>query len=105
MNGYDIILKFLGGKIVIATTGDKFSPGESEVRTIVAKSSDNTTLILDSPLEFTHLCEIRTIGNGSNTVKLYVRAEVGLLSRNVVYQGYNDQSWAPLLSAQACPRG
>ena len=95
-----------GGQIVIATTGDKFSPGESEVRTVVAKSSDNLTLVLDEALEFKHLCEIRTIGgNGTNKVQLNVRAEVGLLSRNVLFQGHNDNSWAPLLSASACAAG
>ena len=37
----------IGSEIVIATTGDKFSPGQSEVKKIVAKSADNKTLTLN----------------------------------------------------------
>jgi len=94
----------VGSKIVIATTGDKFSPGESEVKTVVSKSSNNRTLTLDTSLKFKHLSEKRTVGT-QKPYDIYLRAEVGLLSRNVVIQGHNDESWAPLLSAPACPAG
>ena len=93
----------LGSKIVIASTGDKFSPGQSETVHIVSKSSNNRTLYLDRTLQYQHLNELRTVGTGSNTANLYIRSEVGLLSRNILYQGHNDNSWAPLLSAPACP--
>jgi hypothetical protein len=91
----------IGGKIVIATTGDKFSQGESEMRTIVAISADGKTLTLNSPLSFEHLAVKRTSG----TVDVYVRAEVGLLSRNIVFNAINDNSWNSLRSANACPTG
>ena len=92
----------IGSQIVIATTGNYLSPGQSEVRTIVSKSADNTTLTLDSPLTYTHLAETRTI-YGSLSVQIV--AEVGLLTRNVVFRGHNDDSWNMLYSAPACPDG
>ena len=94
----------IGSEIVIATTGDKFSQGQSEVLKIISKSSDNKTLTLNSPLQFTHLSEKRTVGT-QKPVDVYVRAEVGLLTRNVVFQGNRDLSWAPYLNATACPDG
>jgi hypothetical protein len=95
-----------GSQIVIATTGDKFSPGQSEAKIIIGKSIDNKTLTLDSKLQFDHLSVKRTVGTNANkTQDIYVMAEVGLLSRNVLFQGYSDKTWAPLLSAPACPDG
>lgn len=94
----------VGSEIVIATTGDKFSQVESEVKTIVLKSSDNLTLTLDSQLRFTHFGEKRTVGT-QKPIDIFVRAEVGLLTRNVKFQGYSDPSWEPYLSAPACPAG
>ena len=92
----------LNSQIIIATTGNKFSIGQSESRNIISKSADNKTLTLDKPLEFEHLSEKRTVGSGTKTIDLYLRAEVGLLSRNVIFQGYNDESWAPLLTSVGC---
>ncbi|CAF0814130.1 unnamed protein product, partial [Brachionus calyciflorus] len=95
----------VGSEIVIATTGDKYSPGETEVRTIVSKANDNQTLTLDKPLNFTHLCEVYTVGEGANLYKLEKKAEVGLLTRNIKYRGHNDDSWNSLKTAKACPQG
>ena len=72
-------------QIVIATTGDYESQGESEVRTITSISSDGLTLTLDTPLNYTHLGITQSVG--STTIEL--RAEVGLLSHNVVFQGWS----------------
>jgi hypothetical protein len=91
----------INSEIVIATTGDKFSPGESETRRIVSKSTDNKTLILDGPLKFNHLAENRTVQD----VIVEIRAEVGLLTRNVLFQGSQDNTWNSLKSAKACPQG
>ena len=91
----------VGSKIVIATTGDKYSQGETEVRFITAVSSDGKTLTLDSPLNFEHLAVKRTNAG----VDVYIRAEVGLLSRNIVFNAINDNSWNSLRSANACPTG
>lgn len=95
----------INSEIVIATTGDKFSPGQSETARILAKSPDRTTLTLDKNLQYVHLGEPRQVGSGAQVKYLQVRAEVGLLSRNVLFQGFKDDSWAPLLSAPACPAG
>lgn len=73
----------VGSTIVIATTGDKFSQGQSEIRTITAVSSNGLTLTLNSALSFTHLGVTQNVGPTS----VDLRAEVGLLSHNVIYQG------------------
>jgi hypothetical protein len=73
----------IGGQIAIATTGDFQSMGETETRFITAINGN--TITLDSPLKFTHLCVTRFVHDTSVTVV----AEVGLLTRNVVYQGIN----------------
>ena len=75
----------IGSLIAIATTGDKLSPGESETAFITAKSGKELTL--DKPLEYTHLSEERTVGSGENLYTVNVKAEVGLLSRNVLFKG------------------
>ena len=73
-------------RIVIATTGDYLSQRETETRTITAISSDGRVLTLDSPLNFTHLGLTQPVG--STIVE--ARAEVGLLSHNVIFQGLFD---------------
>ncbi|CAF0710276.1 unnamed protein product [Brachionus calyciflorus] len=99
------VLWEVGSEIVIATTGNYLSQGENEVRKISAISIDKKTLTLDTPLTYTHLSVIRTIGSGIDTRQVEIRAEVGLLTRNVVYQGNNDESWSSLKSSNACPSG
>lgn len=66
--------------------GDERSAGEHAKRRIVSKSNGNRTLTLDKPLALDHLGEVRTVGSGSNTAELFMKAEVGLLSRNVVFR-------------------
>jgi hypothetical protein len=76
----------VGSRIVIATTGDYLSQRETETRTITAISSNGRVLTLDSPLTFEHLGLTQPVG--STTVE--ARAEVGLLSHNVIFQGLFD---------------
>ncbi|UJR08495.1 hypothetical protein I4U23_012761 [Adineta vaga] len=73
----------IGNQIVIATTGDRLSQIESEVRRITNISSDNRTLTLDQPLQYTHLGIIHQL----NTTTIEVRGEVGLLSHNIIFRG------------------
>jgi hypothetical protein len=73
----------VGSQIIIATTGDYLSQGESEVHTITAISPNGLTLTLDSVLAFGHFGITQNVG--PTTVE--IRAEVGLLSHNVVFQG------------------
>lgn len=73
----------IGNQIIIATTGDQHSQRQSELRRIVDISSDQRTLILDRPLMYTHLGVTQDL----NATTIDVRAEVGLLSHNVVFKG------------------
>jgi hypothetical protein len=95
----------VGSQIVIASTGDHLSQGENEVKTITAVSADKKTLTLDSPLANTHLSVTRFVGSGINSRQVDIKAEVGLLTRNVVFEGFNDVTWASLKTAPACPDG
>ena len=73
----------IGNQIIIATTGDRHSQRQSELRRIVDISSDNRTLVLDRPLKYAHL----GITQELNSTMIDVRAEVGLLSHNVAFKG------------------
>lgn len=90
----------VGSEIILAPTGDKRSVGNHDQRTITSKSNGDRTLTLDRPLDWDHLSEARTVGTGSNTVTVHVRAEVGLLSRNIVFRGHNDDSWNDLYKGE-----
>ncbi|CAF0978946.1 unnamed protein product, partial [Brachionus calyciflorus] len=95
----------IGSELVIATTGDNLSQRQNEIRKITSISADKRTLTLDTALTYTHLSLVRTIGSGVDTRQIEIRAEVGLLTRNIVFQGSNDASWRSLKSAKACPKG
>ncbi|XP_021354873.1 fibrocystin-L-like isoform X2 [Mizuhopecten yessoensis] len=89
----------VGDEIVIATTGHRHSQAETEVRTITGVSGNGLTLTLDSGLTYKHVGEQETFGN---RVVSY-RAEVGLLTRNVVVQGAMSEQWNDAI--EACPDG
>ncbi|CAF3637436.1 unnamed protein product [Rotaria sp. Silwood1] len=89
----------IGSQIIIATTGDYLSQGESEKRTITAISSDGRTLTLNSALNFNHLGITQNVGSTS----VEIRAEVGLLSHNVIFQGSITPTWDTTI--EACPTG
>ena len=62
--------------------------GESEKHVISAVSEDGLTLTLESPLAFEHISSEQTFAG--RTVRM--RAEVGLLTRNVKVRGsVNDE--------------
>ncbi len=57
---------------------------------IVAVSLDddgNTTLTLDAPLQYVHLAVVMTVDGDPRGHVMDMRAEVAVLSRNVVFQG------------------
>lgn len=89
----------VGSQIVIATTDNYLSQKQSEIRTIVAMSSDGLTMTLDSPLTYQHLGIIQTIGSAS----VEMRAEVGLLSHNIIFRGSTDRTSTETINA--CPQG
>ncbi|XP_072925977.1 LOW QUALITY PROTEIN: PKHD1 like 1, tandem duplicate 1 [Hemitrygon akajei] len=88
-----------GDQIVIATTGDRHSQGESEQRTIGNVSVDGRTLYLTEGLTYRHLGTVLPL---PGTV-LEARAEVGLLTRNVVVRGSNNMEWNDHI--ERCPEG
>ncbi|KAM6899772.1 PKHD1 like 1, tandem duplicate 1 [Xenentodon cancila] len=89
-----------GDEIVIASTGHRHSQRENEVRKIVAVSEDGTTLTLDKPLTYTHLGVSVMLPDGT---VFEGRGEVGLLTRNVVVRGSQQQEWSDQI--EACPDG
>ena len=75
-----------GEKIVIASSS--FNPEEVEVRNITSVSSDGKTLTLETGLKYAHYGVLQTFDGKT----LDERAEVGLLSRNIVIQGDDASS-------------
>lgn len=71
----------VGEEIAIAATS--FEAREGEKRTIAAIDSTRKIITLDQKLDFKHFAATETYGDQT----IDMRAEVGLLSRNVVYRG------------------
>jgi hypothetical protein len=72
--------------IIIASTD--FNKDEAEKRTITAIDNSvptNPVITLDRPLTYKHYAAIDNYGTDGDFIE--IRAEVGLLTRNVVYQG------------------
>ena len=88
----------VGDEVVIATTG--FGPvgNERVFITFVTMLNGTTILGIDPPLEFEHLGI--TMSNGKDELQL--KAEVGLLTRNVVFEGSVNDEWTEVIPA--CPR-
>uniref|UniRef100_A0A3B3X637 G8 domain-containing protein n=1 Tax=Poecilia mexicana TaxID=48701 RepID=A0A3B3X637_9TELE len=89
-----------GEEIVIASTGHRHSQRENEVRTIAAVSAGGKTLTLTESLTFSHLGVAATLPDGA---VFEARAEVGLLTRNVVVRGSQNLDWSD--EVEACPDG
>lgn len=78
----------------------RHSQKENEVRRIASVSSDGLTLTLTEPLEYRHLGVSVTLPDGT---VFQARAEVGLLTRNIVVRGSNNIEWSDEI--EACPEG
>jgi hypothetical protein len=81
----------VGEKIVIASTD--FVGRHAEQREIVAITDlgTNPRITLDSPLEYKHFAGVETVGTGADDW-IEMRAEVGLLTRNLKFQGNPEDS-------------
>jgi len=89
----------VGDQIVIASSSFDYS--HEDVRTITAISSagDSSTLTLDQPLTYRHYGEIESYAQNfaagtqapTQQSEIDLRAEVALLSRNVVIKGLDSQ--------------
>ncbi|KAK9957826.1 hypothetical protein ABG768_012036 [Culter alburnus] len=89
-----------GDEIVIASTGHRHSQQENELMRIASVSADGRTLTLTEPLRYTHLGVSVTLPDGT---VFEARAEVGLLTRNIVVRGSNNMEWNDQIAA--CPAG
>ncbi|XP_051729532.1 LOW QUALITY PROTEIN: fibrocystin-L-like [Ctenopharyngodon idella] len=89
-----------GDEIVIASTGHRHSQQENELMRIASVSADGRTLTLTEPLRYTHLGVSVTLPDGT---VFEARAEVGLLTRNIVVRGSNNMEWNDQIAA--CPDG
>jgi hypothetical protein len=87
----------VGADIVIASTD--FEKEHAESVTITSRSSDGLTIGFSPALKYLHLGETRTVAGH----KFEYRAEVGLLSRNVVIQG--DQCSLTCSTGSICKVG
>ncbi|XP_072034167.1 fibrocystin-L-like [Amphiura filiformis] len=85
----------VGDEIVIASTGSRNSVKESEVLTITGVSVDGMTLDFEPAVQYDHISVVQTI----HGVVLETRAEVGLLTRNVVVRGSDDSDWTETIGA------
>uniref|UniRef100_A0A8D0AIF4 PKHD1 like 1 n=1 Tax=Sander lucioperca TaxID=283035 RepID=A0A8D0AIF4_SANLU len=89
-----------GDEIVIASTGHRHSQRENEVRRIAAVTADGKNVTLTEPLKYTHLGVTVTLPDGT---LFEGRAEVGVLTRNIVVRGSQNQEWDDKI--EACPDG
>ncbi|XP_056597030.1 fibrocystin-L-like [Triplophysa dalaica] len=89
-----------GDEIVIASTGNRHSQTENELRRIASVSDGGRTLNLTETLTYTHLGLSVNLPDGT---AFQARAEVGLLTRNIVIRGSNNQEWNDQIPA--CPDG
>lgn len=86
----------VGNEIVIASTSR--SQRENEKVKITKVLNGGKTLEIDPPLEYQHISIEQTIANR----KIETRAEVGLLTRNVLVQGSIHDEWTE--NIEACPK-
>uniref|UniRef100_A0A8C2XFR8 PKHD1 like 1, tandem duplicate 2 n=1 Tax=Cyclopterus lumpus TaxID=8103 RepID=A0A8C2XFR8_CYCLU len=87
-----------GDEIVIASTGHRHSQRENEQMRIAGVSTDGRTLTLTEPLKYSHLGVTVTLPDGT---AFEGRAEVGLLTRNIVVRGAEHQDWNQTIEACA----
>ncbi len=74
-----------GDRIAIASTD--FDMNQAEDFTITNTSQNGTVITIDRPLSYMHYGRIDTYSNGERSWDLDMRAEVGLLSRNITLKG------------------
>jgi len=94
----------VGDEILVATTGGHKSQDETETFFLAGVSVDSgtgqTTLTLDGTLQYDHLGITETYDDGT---VLELRAEVGLLTHNIVFQGAPEVENTEQLPP--CPEG
>ena len=86
-----------GDRIFVTST--EYSMLQAEERTIIGVSADGRTVELDFPLEYTHWGDGWMSDDGKYEMENY-RADVGLLTRNVIVQGDDKFSKQEQFGAQ-----
>ncbi|XP_077349351.1 fibrocystin-L [Lithobates pipiens] len=89
-----------GDEVVIASTGHRHSQSQNEKLTIQSVSADGKNLTLSKPLVYQHLGISVTLPDGT---VFEARAEVGLLTRNILVRGFTNAEWSDTIPA--CPDG
>ncbi|XP_040210574.1 fibrocystin-L-like [Rana temporaria] len=89
-----------GDEIVIASTGHRHSQSQNEKMTLQSVSADGKNLTLSKSLVYQHLGISVTLPDGT---VFEARAEVGLLTRNIVVRGFTNAEWSDTIPA--CPDG
>ncbi|XP_004640150.1 fibrocystin-L [Octodon degus] len=97
---HDAVTWKAGDSIVIASTGHRHSQRENEKRTIASVSADGVNITLTQPLNYTHLGITITLPDGT---AFEARAEVGVLTRNIIIRGSENVDWNNKIPA--CPKG
>ena len=77
----------IGDEIVISATAKSIR--ENEVLRITGIRDGNKTIDFKPPLKYRHISIVQTFGNR----EVKTRAEVGLLTRNIVVQGSVEETW------------
>ena len=85
----------VGDEIVIPSTNNRHSMGESEKCVISAIGVDGKTITLEEPLKYKHISISQTFGS----TEVETRAEVGRLTRNVKYQGSRHEEFIETIPA------
>ncbi|VDH99664.1 Hypothetical predicted protein, partial [Mytilus galloprovincialis] len=78
-----------GDQIAIASTGHFNSQEQNELHTIDSIESNGVTIHLTDTLKYEHLGTSETIGGHT----LEYRAEVAMLTRNILVRGFSDPQW------------
>jgi len=85
----------VGDTIMVTSTGYDFDETELKKITAIDNSvGSKSKLTLDSAFKFAHAAGVETLGTGAGDIgdKLTIRAEVALMTRNVVYRGDPETS-------------
>lgn len=78
----------VGDQVVLTSTSR--SPEENEEFNITSISSDGRTIGIDPSVRYKHISLVQTIAGR----QIETRAEVGLLTRNVVVEGSENDEWS-----------
>nr|XP_026692211.1 fibrocystin-L-like isoform X4 [Ciona intestinalis] len=94
LNLDDAVTWNVGDTIVVATTGHRHSQKETETFKITNISANKKVLTVEPPLKYEHIAVAQTFGDGT---LVETKAEVGLLTRNIVIRGSKHLGWTDVI--------